>query len=82
MQPNQTPQPRPVITSKAAKDHLFQAKKLMDETYSNIVMQRNRLNLMSAQRNQQNLDQQKVQQKFQQDRIINQEKVNAVNPLS
>lgn len=73
--------PRTVITSRAAKDNLFSARSLMDETYSGIVQQRNRLNVMASQKKQADTEIQKNQQDFQQKRTLQQEKVNAVNSL-
>lgn len=47
--------PRAVITSKMAKNHLFAAKSVMDDTFKQIIGQRNRLNQM-------NLESKKIQQ--------------------
>ncbi len=77
----QQSKPRPVVTSRSAKEHLFKAKTLMDETYAGIVMQKNRLDQIKMQSQQQQIDQQKVQQKFQNDSAMQQQKINAVNPL-
>jgi hypothetical protein len=73
--------PVPVMTSKLAKNHLFQAKAMMDEVYKGIVDQRNRLNQMAASSQKTAMEQNKMQQEFTQQRMLSQAKINAVNPL-
>lgn len=89
---NQKLTPRPVITSRQAKDNLFSAKTLMNETDIGIQAQRQRIDQMNIQKQQNQMEQQKVeqdnshqmamdQQKNAHEIQLQKEKLNAMNTL-
>jgi hypothetical protein len=54
--------PKPVITSRMAKDHIFQARTYLSNMQNGILMQRQRIEQAKAQANQMMYEQQKVQE--------------------
>lgn len=73
--------PRPVISSRVAKDHIFKANSLMNEISNGIAMQASKLNNdRMMQDNLQREDQQFVA-KQSHERAMQMDKLNAVNSL-
>lgn len=71
---NQKLIPRPVITSRQAKDHLFTARTSMNEMENSIFAQRQKIDQQNLQNQQLQTENQKVQQSNSHQMLMDQQK--------